>query len=73
MIIKPTGRNSIIISGEEFDITPSIQYHLTNTRPTTKSFNKNDKESIYQILKDVGFRNSKHSKGSKSANMKDAL
>ena len=71
--IKPVGENRTNTLGKEYDITPSIQYCFTKTSSTTKSLNNNEKETVYNILKDVGFYNMKHTIGLKSARMRDAL
>ena len=71
--IKPVRENTIDNIGREYDITPSIQHFSIKTRSTTKSLNNNEKETVYNIPKDVGFYNTRHIKGLKAARMKDAL
>ena len=71
--IKPVGENEINIIDKEYDITPSIQHYFTQTRSTTKSLNNDDKETVYQILKDVGFYNTRHNKGVEAIRQKDAM
>ena len=71
--IKPVRENTIIIFGKEYDVTPSIQNYFINTNKTTKSMSKIDKETVYRILKDVGFYIMRHKKGMKSARMRDAI
>ena len=70
---KPVGENRINIVGKEYDITPSTHYCFTKTSSTIKSLNNSDKETVYNILKAVGFYNMKHTTGQKAARMKDAL
>ena len=53
--IKPVGENTINIIGKEYDVTPSIQKYFTKNGSTTKSLNNNEKETVYNILKDVCF------------------
>ena len=71
--IKPVRENTIDIIGREYDVTPNIQKYFTKTGSTTKSLNNNEKETVYNILKDVGFYNTRHNKGMKSFRMQDAL
>ena len=71
--IKPVRENTIDIIGREYDVTPNIQKYSTKTGSTTKSLNNNEKETVYDILKDVGFYNRRHNKGLKSFRMQDAL
>ena len=73
VLIEPVRENTIKINGKEYDVSPSIQKYFTKTRYTTKSLNNNDKEIVYNILKDVGFYNMRHNKGMKSARMQDAI
>ena len=70
---KPVRENTIDIIGREYDVTPSIQHYFRKTGSTTKSLNNNEKETVYNILKDVGFYNTRHKIGVKAARMKDAL
>ena len=70
---KPVRENTIDFIGREYDVTPSIQQYFRKTGSTTKSMNNNEKETVYNILKDVGFYNTRHKIGLKAARMKDAL
>ena len=71
--IKPVRENTIDTFGREYDVTPSIQQYFRKTGSTTKSLNNNEKETVYNILKDVGFYNTRHKIGLKAARMKDVL
>ena len=73
VLIKPVRENTININDDEYDVTPSIQKYFTETGSTTKSLNNNDKEIVYNILKNVGFYNMRHTKGMKSFRMQDAV
>ena len=70
---KQRGENRISINKHEYDIKPNIQNYFTNTNQTTKNMDDEDKLTIYDILKNIGFYSMKHKKGLKSARMKDAL
>ena len=71
--IKPVRENSIDVIGREYDVTPCIQEFFIKTGSTTKSLNNNETETVYNILKDVGFYKTRHMKGLKAARMRDAL
>ena len=71
--IKPLGGNRISINEKEYDIKPNIQNYFTNTRLTTKHMDDDDKSTVYDMLKDIGFYSIRHKKGKKSFRMKDAL
>ena len=71
--IKALGENRISIDEKEYDINPNIQNYFTNTRLTTQHMNNDDKSTVYDILKVIGFYSIRHKKGNKSFRMKDAL
>ena len=71
--IKALGENRISIKNQEYDIKPNIQNYFTNTNQTTKNMDDEDKSTVYDILKNIGFYSMRHTKGLKSARMKDAL
>ena len=71
--IKALGENRISINIQEYDIKPNIQNYFTNTNQTTKNMDDEDKLTIYDILKYLGFYSKKHTEGLNSARMKDAL
>ena len=71
--IKALGENRISIKNQEYDIKPSIQNCFTSTNQTTKNMDDEDKLTVYDILKNIGFYSMRHTKGLKSARMKDAL
>ena len=60
--IKPVRENINNIIGKDYNVPPSIQHYFTKTISTTESFNKNDEEKVFDILKDVGHYNMKHTK-----------
>ena len=67
------GENRVSIKGKEFDINPNIQNYFTNTKLTTRNMDKEDKSTVYDILKNTGFYSMIHTKGLKSARMQDAF
>ena len=67
------GENRISIKNQEYDIKPNIQKYFFNTTHTTKNMDDEDKSIIYGKLKITGCHSMKHSKGLKSARMRDAL
>ena len=67
------GKIRISINNQEYDIKPNIQEYFTNTQQTTKNMDDEDKKTVYNILKNLGFYSTRHTKGKKSARMKDAL
>ena len=73
--IKSLGENRISINdNKEYDINSIIQEYFTNTKQTTKNMNDEDKTIIYNILNDLGFYSTRHSKGTKkSKRFKDAF
>ena len=70
--IKALGENRISINQKEDDINPNIQNYFTDTRLTTQHMDNEDKLTIYNILKNIGFYSMKHYKGLNSARFKDA-
>ena len=73
ILIKAMAENRISLKKQEYDITPNIQTYFTNTHLTTKNMDDEDKLTIFNFLTDVGFYNTRHRKGMKSAWMQDAL
>ena len=71
--IIPLGDNRISIKDQEYDIKPNIQNYFTNTNLTTKRMNDEDKQTVYDILKNIGFYSIHHVKGMRSSRMQDAL
>ena len=71
--IKPVRENIIDIIGREYDVTPNIQHYFRKTGSTSKSLNDNEKVTLCNILKDVGFYKTRHKKCLKAVRMKDAL
>ena len=71
--IIPLGGNMISINDDEFNIKPNIQNYFTKTYLTTKNMSNEDKLTIYDILKNIGFYSTHHVRGLKSFRMQDAL
>ena len=71
--IIPLGGNMISINEHEYDIKPNIQNYFTKTYLTTKNMSNEDKLTIYDILKDLGFYSKHHVRGLRSFRMQDAL
>ena len=71
--ILPKGENRVSIKDKEFNIKPNIQAYFTNTKLTTKHMDNEDKSTVYDILKNLGFYTMMHTKGLNSARMQDAL
>ena len=71
--INPLGDNRISIKNQEYDITPDIQAYFTNTKHTTQILDDIEKETVYDILQDVGFFDNIPHVGLKAARMQDAL
>ena len=70
--IKALGENRISINEKEYDINPNIQNYFTDTRLTTQHMDNEDKLTIYNIPKNIGFYSMKHIKGLNSTRYKDA-
>ena len=73
VLINPLGDNRISIKNHEYDITPDIQSYFTNTKHTTQILDDIEKETVYDILQDVGFYDNIPHVGLKAARMQDAL
>ena len=71
--IIPLGGNMISINDDEFNIKPNIQNYFTKTYLTTKNMSNEDKLTIYDILKNIGFYSTHHVRGLRSFRMQDAL
>ena len=71
--IEPLGENRIRIKDREHDISLDIQAYFTNTKLTTNFLDNFEKETVFEILKDVGFYDNIPKIGFKAARMKDAL
>ena len=70
---KAKGENRISIKNQEYDIKPNIQKYFNNTKLTTKNMDDEDKSTVGDILKNIGFHSMRDTKGLKSARMQDAL
>ena len=73
VLIKPLGGNKISIKDKEYNISPDIQAYFTNTKLTTEFLDDIEKETVYDILKSVGFYDVIPRVGLKAARMQDAL
>ena len=65
VLINPLGDNRISIKDREYDISPDIQAYFTNTKLTTKFLDKFEKETVFDILQNVGFHDNIPKIGSK--------
>ena len=72
-LVKAKRENRIDIKDEEYDKNPTIQAYFTNTKLTTEPMDDEDKLTVSNIFKDVGFYSMIHNKGLKSARKQDAL
>ena len=72
-MINPLGENRISIKNQEFDITPDFQAYFFITKVTTEVLDKVEKETVSDILKNVGCYENLPKIGFKSDRMKDAL
>ena len=73
VLINPLGDNRISIKDRKYDIFPDIQAYFTNTKLTTKFLDNFEKETVFDILQNVGFYDNITKIGFKAARMKDAL
>ena len=71
--IEPLRDNRIRIKNREYDISPDIQTYFTKTKLTTQFLDNFEKETVFEILKDVGFYDNIPKIGFKAARMDDAL
>ena len=60
---KALGENRISNYNQQYDIKPNIQEFFTNTQQTTKNMDDEDKKTVYDILKNLGFYSTRHKKG----------
>ena len=70
---KPLGKNRVGIKNNDFYVTPNNQKLFTETKITSKSLDKNEKELVYVMLNSVGFYENRASKGFKMARMQDMI
>ena len=73
VFINPIGENRIRVKNREYDITPDIQAYFTNTKLTTKFLDNVEKETVFDLLENVGFYDNIPKIGFNSARNKDAL
>ena len=73
VFIKPSRENLNSIKGVEYDLTPDIQTYSTKTKLITKFLVNVEKETVFEILENVGFYDNIAKIGLKAASMQDAL
>ena len=73
VFINPLGDKRICIKDRGYDISPDIQALFTNTKHTTKILDNIEKETVFDILQNVGFYDNIPKIGFKAARMKDGL
>ena len=73
VLINPLGDNRISIKDREYDISPDIQAYFTNAKLTTIFLDNFEKETVFDILQNVGFYDNIPKIGFKAARMKDVL
>ena len=73
ILINPLGDNRIRIKDREYDISPDPQAYFTNTKLNTKFLDDFEKETVFEILQNVGFYDKIPKIGFKAAGMKDAF
>ena len=73
VLINPLGDNRIRIKDREYDISPDNQAYFTNTNLITNFLDNFEKETLFEIIKDVGFYDNIPKTGFKAARMKDVL
>ena len=73
VLINPFGENRFSIKNQEFDITPDFQAFFTIAKLTTKFLDNVEKETVFDILKNVGFFDKIPKIVVNSSRMKDAL
>ena len=73
VFIQPLGENRIIIKNQEFDITFDIQAYFTKTKLTTKFLDNIEKETVFDMLENVGIYDNIPKIGLKSLKMIDNL
>ena len=62
ILIKAIGGNRISNIHEEYDMNPTIQAYFTNTKLKTKTVDDENKITVSNILKNVGFYDLIHKK-----------
>ena len=72
VLINPLVDNRIRIKDRKYVISPDIQAYFTNTKLTTNFLDNFDKETVFDILQNVGFYDDIQKIGFKAARMKDA-
>ena len=73
VLINPLGDDRISNNEREYDISHNIQAYFTNTKITTKLLDNFEKETVFDILQNVGFYDNIPKIGFKAARIKDAL
>ena len=73
VFLQLLGENRINDKIEDYDITPNIQKYSLDTKFTTKTLTNNEKETVVDILNNVGFYDTKYIRGLNSSRIKGAL
>ena len=73
VLINPLEDNRISIKDREDDVSPDLQAYFTYTKITTKFLDNFEKETVFDILQNVGFYDDIPEIGFKAARTKDAL
>ena len=73
IFIQSLGEKRISIGNQEFDITPDIQAFFIKTKLTPRFLDNVEKETVFDILENVGFYGNIAKIRLKSARLKDAL
>ena len=73
VFINPLGDNGIRTKDQKKDKSPYNQAYFTNTKLATKFLDNFEKETVFDILQNVGFYDNIPKIGFKAARIKDAL
>ena len=73
VIFEQLRENRNSIKDVDYDITPDIQAHITNTKLTTKLLDNVEKETVFDIFKKLGFNDNIPQIGFNSAGMEEVL
>ena len=73
VLTNPLRDNRIRIKNQEYDISADIPAYFTNTKLTTNFMDKFEKETVFDIVQNVGFYDNIPKTGFKAARMNDAL
>ena len=73
VFVEPLGESRISIQNQQYHTTPDIQACFLKTKLTNIFLDDVEKETVFNILKNVGFYDSIPHTGMKAARTKDAL